>query len=221
MNRNARTTLLALLIILATQTSSTQSLTGNSAKQADRPVERSKAQGWDFNLLDAEGKRRTAQEWKSARAVALLFLADECPISNRYAPEINRLVAVYASRGIAFYGVNSDPAVTASSARKHAQSYGFAFPILLDPTQKLARRTGVELTPTAVVLSPAGELLYRGRIDNRYLDFGKYRDAGVKPDLRLAFDAAIAGKPIAEPFTKPIGCALPPLSEPSTRGRAQ
>jgi hypothetical protein len=74
----------------------------------------------------------------------------------------------------------------------------------------LASRTGVTLTPTAVILSPAGELLYRGRIDNRYLDFGKYRDAGVKPDLRLALDAVVAGNPVAEPFTNPIGCALPP-----------
>ncbi len=90
-------------------------------------------------------------------------------------------------------------------------------PMLLDPAQTLAKRTGVALTPTAVILSPAGELLYRGRIDNRHLDFGKYRDAGVNPDLRMALDAALAGTPVAEPFTKPIGCALPPPAEQSTR----
>src|SRR5215475_8267574 len=104
---------------------------------------------------------------------------------------------------------------------RHARDYGFDFPVLLDPAQTLANQTGVTLTPTAVILSPAGELLYRGRIDNRYLDFGKYRDAGVKPDLRLALDAVIAGKPVAEKYTKSIGCALPPPGGQSTRRQAQ
>jgi len=146
-----------------------------------------------MNLLDAAGRKHTAREWKSARAVALFFIGAECPISNRYAPEINRLVAAYSAQGVAFYGVHSDPDIGPAVALRHAQDYGFDFPVLLDPAQTLAGRTGVILTPTAVILSPAGELLYRGRIDNRYLDFGKYRDAGVKPDLRLALDAVVAG----------------------------
>jgi peroxiredoxin len=165
----------------------------------------------DFSLPDAAGKRHTAQEWKAARAVVLFFLATECPISNRYAPEINRLVADYAVDGVAFYGVHSDPAIEAPTVRQHAQDYGFNFPVLMDPTQILAGRTGVTLTLTAVILSPEGELLYRGRFDNRYLDFGKYRDVNIKPDLRNALAAALAGQKIAEPVTKPIGCALPPL----------
>jgi hypothetical protein len=72
-----------------------------------------------------------------------------------------------------------------------------------------------------VILSPAGELLYRGRIDDRNLDFGKYRDAGVKPDMRLALDAVIAGHPAPEKYTKPVGCALPPPAGQSTNHHAQ
>jgi peroxiredoxin len=217
MKNSARLTLIALVISLAHQTSNAQSLTGSSPKQVERVAERSKAPAWDFSLLDAAGRKHTAQEWREARAVALFFIATECPISNRYAPEINRLVAAYAAQGVVFYGVHSDPEIGAPTVSQHARDYGFDFPVLLDPAQTLASRTGVILTPTAVILSPAGELLYRGRIDNRYLDFGKYRDAGVKPDLRLALDDVVAGKPVAEPITKPIGCALPPPAEQSTR----
>jgi peroxiredoxin len=165
---------------------------------------------WDFSLLDAAGKRHTAQEWRAARAVVLFFLATECPISNRYAPEINRLVADYAANGVAFYGVHSDPDIGAKAVRQHAWDYGFNFPVLMDPTQILAGRTGVTLTLTAVILSPEGELLYRGRFDDRYLDFGKYRDVDIKPDLRNALAATLTGQRIAESVTKPIGCALPP-----------
>jgi peroxiredoxin len=221
MKASAQLALLALFISLASHTGDAQGLAGNSAKQVDRASEMTKVPAWDFDLLDSAGRRHTAREWKEARAVALFFIAAECPISNRYAPEINRIVAAYSTRGVAFYGVNSDPDVGAAVARQHARDYGFDFPMLLDPTQALANQTGVTLTPTAVILSPAGELLYRGRIDNRYLDFGKYRDADVKPDLRLALDAVAAGEPVAEPVTKPIGCALPPPGGQSTRSRAQ
>jgi peroxiredoxin len=221
MNASAQLALLALVISLTSHTSDAQSLAGNSAKQAERAGERTKAPTWDFDLLDAAGRRHSAREWKDARAVALFFIAAECPISNRYAPEINRIVADYATRGVAFYGVQSDQDVGAEASRRHARDYGFDFPVLLDPAQALANQTGVTLTPTAVILSPAGELLYRGRIDNRYLDFGKYREAGVKPDLRLALDAVIAGKPVAEKYTKSIGCALPPPGGQSTRRQAQ
>jgi peroxiredoxin len=221
MKASAQLTLLALVISLTSHMSDAQSLAGNSAKQGERARERAKAPARDFDLPDAEGRRRTAREWKEARAVTLFFIAAECPISNRYAPEINRIVADYATRGVAFYGVHSDQDVGAEASRRHARDYGFNFPVLLDPAQTLANQTGVTLTPTAVILSPAGELLYRGRIDNRYLDFGKYRDAGVKPDLRLALDAVIAGKPVAEKYTKSIGCALPPPGGQSTRRQAQ
>ena len=221
MKTSAQLALLALVISLTSHMSDAQSLARNSAKQGERAGERAKAPAWDFDLLDAAGRRHTAREWKEARAVALFFIAAECPISNRYAPEINRIVADYATRGVAFYGVHSDQDVGAEASRRHARDYGFDFPVLLDPAQTLANQTGVTLTPTAVILSPAGELLYRGRIDNRYLDFGKYRSAGVKPDLRLALDAVIAGKPVAEKYTKSIGCALPPPGGQSTRRQAQ
>jgi peroxiredoxin len=221
MKASAKLALLALVISLTSHVGDAQSLAGNSAKQVERAAERTKAPAWDFDLLDAAGRRHTAREWKEARAVALFFIAAECPISNRYAPEINRIVADYATLGVAFYGVQSDQDVGAEASRRHARDYGFDFPVLLDPAQTLANQTGVTLTPTAVILSPAGELLYRGRIDNRYLDFGKYRAAGVKPDLRLALDAVIAGKPVAEKYTKSIGCALPPPGGQSTRRQAQ
>jgi peroxiredoxin len=221
MKKIARLALITLVISLAQQISGAQSPAGNSAKQAERIVERTKAPTWDFDLPDADGRRHTAREWKAARAVAFFFIGAECPISNRYAPEINRLVADYSAKGVDFYGVYSDPDISPAAARRHAQDYGFDFPALLDPAQTLAGRTGVILTPTAVILSPAGDLLYRGRIDNRYIDYGKFRAAGVKPDMRLALEAVVAGKPVAEKYTKPIGCALPPPNERSTNRHSQ
>src|SRR5207249_2634589 len=61
-----------------------------------------------FSLPDTEGRNHTVEEWQQTRAVVLFFIAAECPVSNRYAPEINRLVADFASQHVAFYAVHSD-----------------------------------------------------------------------------------------------------------------
>ena len=44
----------------------------------------------------------------------LVFTTTDCPISNRYAPELERLHRDYGSRGVAFFLVYPDPAVEAS-----------------------------------------------------------------------------------------------------------
>src|SRR5690348_5795745 len=106
MKKTARMALIALVISLAHQLSIAQNPIGPPVKQTD----------WDFELLDANGRKHTAREWKDARAVAIFFIAAECPISNRYGPEINRLVADYSARGIAFYGVHSDPDIGPAAA---------------------------------------------------------------------------------------------------------
>jgi thiol-disulfide isomerase/thioredoxin len=177
-----------------------------------------KSQAWQFSLHDIHGKTHATDEWKFSQAITLFFVATECPISNRYAPEINRIASEYSTRNVLFYAVHSDPDLKAEAAQLHALDFGYKFTVLLDPEQMMASRMGVTLTPTAVILSPQGKVLYRGRIDNRYLDFGKYRDTGIKPDLRLALDAILAGKAVAEPVTKSIGCGLPPPAVNQQKG---
>ena len=47
-----------------------------------------------------------------------------------------------------------------------------------------------------------------GRIDDRYVDFGKQRTEPTVRELRDALQAILAGKPIAVTRTKPIGCDI-------------
>jgi hypothetical protein len=175
----------------------------------------------EYSLPDVDGRQHSERELRQSKAAVFIFVGTECPISNRYAPEINRIVSEYSPKGISLFVVYSEPGLEAASGRQHSQEYGYKLPALLDPEQTLASSSGVVATPTALVVSPAGEIWYRGRIDNRYLDFGRYRDAGIEADLRIALDAVVAGKPIAKPFTKVIGCALPPLGMRSTHGRVR
>ena len=67
-------------------------------------------------------------------------------------------------------------------------------PLLLDPQQILAHAGGVRIAPTALVTSPMGKVLYRGRLDNRYDASGKRRDAATVHDLQNALEAVLPAK---------------------------
>lgn len=164
----------------------------------------------NFKLPDSLGTFHTPEEWQHRTAVVLLFISVDCPISNRYAPTINQLVKEYGPANAAFYAIQSDPDVTPAAARTHAEDYGFQFPVLLDAGQTLAGHYGVSVTPTAVVVSGKGDLLYRGRIDDRAVDFGQWRNFARKQDLRDAIANVVAGKTAARPFPDAVGCFLPP-----------
>ena len=139
----------------------------------------------------------------------LLFLATECPVSNGYAPEYVRLAKEFGERGVLFWECIPIPDLTAEVATQHGKEYGLTFALLLDPQQELARATGVRVTPEAVVLTPAGRVPYRGRIDDRDAEDGKRRDEPRVRDLHDAIEAVLADKapPVAE--TRAFGCPLP------------
>ena len=80
--------------------------------------------------------------------------------------------------------------------------------MFLDPKGALSKACGVTITPEAAVYDGAGRLAYRGRIDNLYVGFGKQRARATSRDLRLALDAILAHKPIAQPRTLAIGCFI-------------
>jgi hypothetical protein len=143
------------------------------------------------------------------KAIVFLFTSTDCPISNRYAPEVHRLVDQYGQKGVQFRLVYPNPADTASSIREHMTAFSYAGGIeaYRDPKQTLVKFVGATITPeTAVVVN--GRVVYRGRIDNRYVDLGLERPAATKHDLGDALAAILAGKPVAEPVTQAVGCFI-------------
>ena len=110
---------------------------------------------------------------------------------------------------VPFYLVYPDPEVTAAEAKRHGAEFKLPGIGLLDPKITLARATGATITPEAVVIGPAGKVLYRGRINNRFQDLGRERALTTQHDLRDALRAVLAGQPVAAPETKAIGCFIP------------
>jgi len=161
-----------------------------------------------FELRDTNGVLHTAGEWRGRRAVVLFFTMTDCPLANGYVPAMNRLRAVYEPKGVAFYAVQTDTTVADADAKKYAQEFQYTFPLLNDPRLTLARLTGAKVTPEVALLSPSGEVLYLGRIDNKVEDLTKPRYAATDPELRNALNAVLAGKTPKEARTRAVGCAI-------------
>jgi hypothetical protein len=159
-------------------------------------------------LTDIDGRKQALVQ-AERKATVLFFLLPDCPVSNAYAPEIQRICADHEAKKVAAFIVHADPDVTADKARKHAKEYGLKCPVLLDPKHDLVKRTGATMAPEAVLLGPDGKVLYRGRIDDWYVDYGKRRGEPSQRDLRNAIDAVLQGNAVATPTTKVIGCYLP------------
>lgn len=167
--------------------------------------------------LDSNGRQVTLLQDKKFKATVLLFVTNDCPITNAYAPEIKRLCEAYASRKVAFYLVYADPELKAAAVRQHVRDYRLPCPALLDPAHRLVHFTQATVTPEAVVLAPDGKRLYRGRIDDRYIDFGKARFAAATHDLREALDAVLQSRPVPHPLTKAVGCFIPDIPAQATK----
>jgi protein-disulfide isomerase len=143
------------------------------------------------------------------RAACVVFVAADCPIANASAPEVARIAAEYGKRGVSFLVAYPVTDLSAADAAKHAKDYAFGCPAALDRDLALARRLGATVTPEVVVMSAAGEVVYRGRIDDRYPKAGgKRRENPTTRDLRDALDAVLAGKPVVAPWPPAVGCDI-------------
>lgn len=139
----------------------------------------------------------------------LVFTTTDCPISNRYAPEIQRLAAQFEGKAkfILVYPVPTD---SPEMIREHARKFAYSLETLRDTDGTLVKQTGVTVAPEVAVMIGT-RVLYRGRIDDRYVDFGKDRIKPTRHDLEDALAAVIANKPVAQRETRAIGCFLTDL----------
>ena len=177
----------------------------------------SKATGADKPFgVDLDGRPVDQLAPPGSRAVVLFFSASDCPISNRYIPEIERLDREFSPSGVRFWWVYPNPEDTAEVVRRHQKQFGIHADAVLDTQQRLTTMARATITPEVAVFIPAGGGLrevYRGRIDNRYLALGQERPSATRHDLEDAIRALIANRSVPEPGGPPVGCSIVRLDE--------
>ncbi len=160
----------------------------------------------DFTLpATSDGKAVALKDLLAKnKAVAVIFVATKCPVSNAYNDRMAALGKEYAAKGVAVVGINSNKAELAPEVAEHAKANGLGFPVLKDEGNKVADGYGAQKTPEVYVISPKGDLLYHGRIDESQDDPKNVKS----PDLRNALEAILAGRPVPAPETKAFGCTI-------------
>ena len=159
-------------------------------------------------VYDIEGNRHRPLAPASPRFRVITFVTTDCPVANAFQPTLRKLAEEFSDAQIDFYQVNPARSATIEKSKQHVFDFGISSPMILDPNQSIAARLGAKVTPETFLLSPSGDVLYRGRIDDLYVGFGKKRQMPTVHDLRDAIVAALDSRPISTPITKPIGCII-------------
>jgi len=160
----------------------------------------------DFTLPAASDGKAVALKDLLAKnkAVAVVFVATKCPVSNAYNTRMAALGKEYAAKGIPLVGINSNKTEPAAEVKEHAEKHGFTFPVLKDEGNRIADAYGATKTPEVFVIDPKGNLVYHGRIDEN-----QDEPQNVKsPDLRNALEAILGGRPVPAAETKAFGCSI-------------
>jgi peroxiredoxin len=168
-------------------------------------------------VTDAQGKNHNLHDLKDQKAIVVVFLSFECPVSNSYAEALAELARTYGPRGVSFAGVSMGEEDVGQLARRVAD-FKLPFPVYPDPKFRAADAFQASHTPEAFVLDGNFVMRYRGRIDDGYTArLKKKNDVSVRQDLKLALDEVLADKAVSEPATLPIGC---PIARPRSTATA-
>ncbi len=168
----------------------------------------------DLVVTDLSGRRVQPLAASDVRTTVFVFTRTDCPIAARYLPELERLQRRASAGELAFWLVFVDRDQPAEAIRAYLESYGFHGRVLRDEEHALVRLTGVTITPEAAVFSRDASgptLVYRGRIDDRYVEPGRARPAPTVRDLDEVLNALRGGASIRFRSTEAVGCVIADL----------
>ncbi|MCS7079483.1 MAG: thioredoxin family protein [Chloracidobacterium sp.] len=166
-----------------------------------------------FTAVDSNGKTHSLSDFKG-KFVVLEWVNFDCPFVVRHykSGNMQALQRKYTAKGVIWLSINSSavgkqgyftPAeINAKLKERNAAPTAY----LIDTDGKIGKAYGAKTTPHMFVIDPQGNLIYQGAIDD-----SASTDVNEKAKINYveaALDAAMAGKPVATPRTKPYGCSV-------------
>ncbi len=160
-----------------------------------------------FRLPATDGKTYSLEDFAGAKVLVVFFTCNHCPYVTG-SDEVTRQTAErFAPLGVRFVGINANSQNTyAEDSFEHMvermREQKFPWIYVRDRSQDVARAYGALRTPHFYVFDAKRRLVYTGRgVDNP-------RDTAQLTinDLANALEDHLAGRPIRQPKTNPIGC---------------
>lgn len=161
----------------------------------------------NFSLPATDGKTYSLADFDAADILVVFFTCNHCPYVTGSDEATRATVEAFASRGVAFVGINSNSKRTyAEDDFPHMvarmKEHRFPWIYLYDESQDIARAYGALRTPHFFVFDRQRNLVYTGRGVDQPRDTSRM----TVNDLDRTLEELLAGKPVSVPVTNPIGC---------------
>jgi len=167
-----------------------------------------------FTGTDSNGKTESLDQFKG-KYVVLEWHNQGCPYTAKHyvSGNMQALQKEWTAKGVVWFTViSSAPGqqgyMTASQENAYVKKIGAApTGVLLDPQGKIGHLYDAKTTPQMVVIDPAGKVIYDGAIDDKPTP-DESDIKGAKNYVNDALTAAMSGKPVPTPYTRPYGCSV-------------
>lgn len=143
------------------------------------------------------------------RYTVYFFLLDECKICKEYGPELNDFHDEYGSDQIQFVGVFPNFASKKENIDNFKEKYNINFELKTDYFKKLSKKLDAQVLPEVFVYDNENDtVIYRGRIDDRYVSIAQRRRIIKQFDLKEVLHNISQGKEINSYRTEAVGCLI-------------
>lgn len=136
--------------------------------------------------------------------IAVVFLAADCPISQKYVRTLNDLSQRFPEVSFVAAFTRWDDAEAIQRFRSEFQP---RFPLWRDSDMRLVRRLGATITPEVFFLK-GNKVIYQGAIDNWFVALGRYRPSPTEHFLQDAILAILHGRTVEMSRTTAVGCGI-------------
>jgi len=162
-----------------------------------------------YALAHAQGKTAMslAEIQQSKGISVMIFLKEQCPICQKYAPTFRELYQRFASDTLRFFGIFPDRTPDVLAIGNYCKDYRIPFPIHIDSTMEWTEFADARITPEVVVVLD-GHIVYAGKIDDWFISWGRKKNAPQHHILADILTNLQQGKPIKQSRTQAIGCAI-------------
>src|SRR5439155_3138137 len=140
----------------------------------------------------------------------VMFICQHCPYVQHVKKELARLGRDCAGKDVGIVAISSNdadnyPDDSPKALAKFAKTEGFAFPLLYDESQDVAKIYTAACTPDFFLFNKERKLVYRGQLDDSRPSIGK---PVTGKDLRAAIDAVLADKQVSPDQRPATGCNI-------------
>lgn len=158
-------------------------------------------------MSEANSQQQLRNISDGSDVTAIVFLAVDCPISQKYIPALNAIHEKYKQPKFKIHAVIPGK-IKERDIANFKEEYGIAFNVSADRGYELVKALSANATPEVFVFNKELKLKYRGAIDNWFYELGGYRTEATEDYLINAVDALLAGGQPEIEKTKALGCTI-------------